>query len=154
MPQRDDKGEPIFSIFFFRGLLNRFDNEELTFIYAHELAHCKLGHVEKKFAASMGTAIAFNVANIFLPGVALLNLAVNPLITSAYSRSQESEADSLAVGTMKIIGMNSEPAIRALNFLGNLAEIKGLREKDRQGIWDDHPSINARIENIKESDNQ
>lgn len=72
-------------IFFTRETLDYFTDDELTFIFAHEVSHVKLGHVETKTAASVITTAAFNVANIFIPGAGLLNLLANPLITSAFS---------------------------------------------------------------------
>lgn len=153
LPAYGEDGRPIFNIFFYRGILNKMDNEELTFIYAHEVSHCRLNHVENRNAASQGISAAFTVAGFLIPGAGYLNLIVNPLVTSAYSRSQESNADLLAVDTLKKIGLTSDPALRVLNILDEIAKAKGITEKNRIGILDDHPTIEKRISNIKAMDN-
>ena len=148
MPQTDDTGKNIYLIVFLRGTLSIFDDEELTFIMAHEVAHCKLNHVGKKAGLSLGISAIFTVAGVFVPGAGLLDYAVNPLATSAYSRSQETDADILAVNTLKKLGMSSDPAIRSFKILDNIAVQKGIKDNERIGILDDHPSLQARIQKI------
>ena len=48
MPQADDTGKNIYLIVFLSGTLSIFDDEELTFIMAHEVAHCKPIKCKKK----------------------------------------------------------------------------------------------------------
>jgi len=150
MPQADDTGKSIYLIVFLSGTLSIFDDEELTFIMAHEVAHCKLNHVQKKASLSLGISAIFTVAGVFVPGAGLLDYAVNPLATSAYSRSQETDADILAVNTLKKLGMSSDPAIRSFKVLDNIAVQKGIKDNERVGILDDHPSLQARIQKISE----
>lgn len=150
MPQTDDTGKSIYLIVFLSGTVSIFDDEELTFIMAHEVAHCKLNHVQKKAGLSLGISAIFTVAGVFVPGASLLDYAVNPLATSAYSRSQETDADILAVSTLKKLGMSSDPAIRSFKILDNIALQKGIKETERVGILDDHPSLQARIRKIRE----
>jgi len=150
MPQTDDTGKSIYLIVFLSGTLSIFDDEELTFIMAHEVAHCKLNHVQKKAGLSLGISAIFTVAGVFVPGAGLLDYAVNPLATSAYSRSQETDADILAVKTLKKLDMSSDPAIRSFKILDNIAVQKGIMDNERIGILDDHPSLQARIQKIRE----
>ena len=150
MPQADDTGKSIYLIVFLSGTLSIFDDEELTFIMAHEVAHCKLNHVQKKAGLSLGISAIFTVAGVFVPGAGLLDYAVNPLATSAYSRSQETDADILAVDALKKLGMASDPAIRSFKILDNIAMQKGIKDNERIGILDDHPSLQARIQKIRE----
>ncbi len=140
-----------FAIFFTRGALERFSDEEITFIYAHEVSHVKLGHVEKKMAASVATTAVLNVAGIFIPGAGLLNLVANPIVTSAFSRPQEMEADKLAVASIqKCCQISKEAAIGAHEKLLEMAKGKGYKEEDRLGILDTHPSLEERIRRIRE----
>jgi Zn-dependent protease with chaperone function len=152
LPKYTDDGRPIFSIFFFRGVLNKMNDDQLTYIFSHEVSHCRLNHVENRYAASQGISAGFTVLGFIFPGAGYLNLLVNPLVTKAYSRSQEADADLLAVDTLKKIGLTSEPAISALNILDEIATAKGFSDKDRIGILDDHPSIEKRKRNILDMD--
>ncbi len=140
-----------FAVFFTRGALERFSDEEITFIYAHEVSHVKLGHVEKRMAASVATTTVLNVAGIFIPGAGLLNLLANPIVTSAFSRPQEMEADQLAVTAIQnCCQISREAAIGAHEKLLEMSKAKGYKEEDRLGILDTHPSLEERIRKIRE----
>ncbi len=140
-----------FGLFFTRAALNRFTDDELTFIFAHEVSHVKLGHVEKKMAASVITSATFTVVGIFIPGAGLVDLVANPVITSAFSRPQELEADKLAVESIyKCCQIPKDVAISAHEKLLAIATAKGYKEEDRSGILDTHPSLEERIRRIRE----
>ncbi len=140
-----------FAVFFTRGALERFSDEEITFIYAHEVSHVKLGHVEKRIAASVATTTVLTVAGIFIPGAGLLDVLANPIVTSAFSRPQEMEADKLAVTSIqKCCQISKEAAIGTHEKLLELAKAKGYKEEDRSGILDTHPSLEERIRRIRE----
>lgn len=139
-------------LFFTLGALRFFDEQEMTYIYAHEVAHITLKHWEKRLAVSTVTSVFFTVANVFIPGVGLLNYAANPLLTRAFSRSQELDADTEAIKAIqKCCGLSPFAAINALSKLLEKAKAKGYREEDRIGILDTHPSLEERIRKIKET---
>ena len=151
IPISETTGGKSFGLFFTRAALNHFTDDELTFIYAHEVSHVKLGHVEKRMAASVITSTAFHVASIFIPGAGLVNLLANPVITSAFSRPQEIEADRLAVESIyKCCQIPKETAIAAHEKILAIAKAKGYNEEDRLGILDTHPSLKERIRRIRE----
>ena len=137
-------------IFFTRGALLLFDEKEMTYIYAHEVAHITLKHWEKRLIASTTSTVFFSVANVFIPGVGLVNYVANPLITKAFSRSQEIDADAEAVKSIeKCCELSPSFAINALSKLLEKAKEKGYKEEDRIGILDTHPSLEERIKRIK-----
>jgi len=136
-------------LFFTNTLLEKFSYEQLHFIAAHEIAHVKLGHVEKQQLASATIYAGFQVLNIFVPGAGLLNLAVNPTVTRAYSRSQEIAADKEAAMAICECGFTKDIAVSTLERLDLLARVKGIDDSNRIGIWDSHPRIIERIERIK-----
>jgi Zn-dependent protease with chaperone function len=80
-----------FQIVFYRGLLDRLNDEELAYVYAHEVAHIKLGHYGKRVAASIATSVAFAVAGLFIPGLGYMDWVANPLVTRGFGRGQEME---------------------------------------------------------------
>lgn len=134
----------------FNGLIERMNDEELAAIMLHEDAHIKLGHVGKHVAASQAISTAFQVANVFLPGVGYANLLVNPVVSKAYSRSQEEDADKDSVKIGKSYGIEPEAYISALEKLKTYAISQNISDTDRTGIFDSHPNLQYRIERIRE----
>jgi Zn-dependent protease with chaperone function len=128
-------------VYFTIGLRN-FDDETLTFITAHEYAHLKLGHQGQGKALSYGITGVMLVANVFIPGVGLLNHAVNPAISNNFSKSQESDADKLASNICSsCLNIPIENQIATMYYLK-------ARLSDSGGFWDRHPSWDDRIYNI------
>ncbi len=66
-------------------------------VIAHEAAHEVAGHVESQELASLATTAAFTVLGAFIPGAGYINYLANPLVTRAFSRAQEMEADRISV---------------------------------------------------------
>lgn len=135
-------------LFIYRGLIEQMTDQELAVIIFHENAHVKLGHADKRIATSYATTIAFQIANIFVPGVGYADYAVNPLLTNAYSRSQESDADKDAIETGKQFGIKPGVYIGALEKLKSHAASMG-RGTDSTGLFDSHPNLEYRIIQIK-----
>ena len=131
------------NITFTKGALKKFDEETLTFMAAHEIAHDKLGHVAKKMAVSHTITGAMVVANILLPGAGLLNHIINPTITNNYSKTQEYDADKLASDfCAKCFGMSLEKHAAIMQKIEIISKTSG------GGFWATHPSWNDRIKNI------
>jgi len=105
---------------------------------AHELAHYKLGHIGKRQAASYLTTALMLGLNMIVPGAGLINLAVNPLVTSGFSRSQELDADQEAV---RMWG-TKEKYVKALQWI-----YEGINQQT--GIMATHPPLDERIDNLK-----
>jgi beta-barrel assembly-enhancing protease len=142
---------PKFQIVFYRGLLDQFNDEELAYVYAHEIAHIKLGHYGKRVAASVATSVFFTVAGIFVPGLGYLDWVANPVVTRGFSRSQEMDADMLAIKSIgECCSISPDAAIRSLRKLQEIGRLKGYKEEDRIGILDTHPSLEERIKKIRE----
>ena len=143
-----------FQIVFYKGLLDRLNDEELTYVYAHEVAHIKLGHYGKRVAASVVTSVVFSVAGFFIPGAGYLDWVANPLVTKGFSRSQEMDADLLAVKSIgQCCSISPGAAISALGKFEEVRKLKGYKEEDRVGILDTHPSLEERIKKIKQEVN-
>jgi hypothetical protein len=131
-------------IIFTQGALRLWDDDTLTFVAAHEIAHDKLGHVGKKIAVSAVTSGIMMVADFFIPGVGLLNHAVNPAVVNNYSKSQELEADKLASEACnRCFGITTE---RQIQLMMNIRKTS----KEGGGFWATHPAWSDRIKSIKE----
>lgn len=130
-------------ITFTSGAMEKWDDETLTFIAAHEIAHDKLGHVAKKMAVSYTTTGAFIIAGAFVPGIGVLNHVVNPAITRNYSKTQEYEADKMASDyCLKCFNMTKEKQLAIIDRLKNTSK------NDGGGFWSTHPSWDDRGKNI------
>ncbi len=141
---------PNFQIVFYKGLLDQVNDQQLTYIYAHEVAHIKLGHYGKRVAASVATSIVLSVAGIFVPGLGYLDWVANPVVSRGFSRSQEMDADLLAVKSIgECCAISPEAAISSLAKLQEIRGLKGYKEEDRIGILDTHPSLEERIKKIR-----
>ncbi len=120
-----------------------YDDNTITFIIAHELSHAKLKHIRNRQAVSYATTGIMMVVGSIIPGAGLLNHAVNPAVTNNFSKSQELDADRLAVETcVSCFGFTVEQQIQILESIKK-------NSADAGGFWDRHPSWNDRIENIK-----
>lgn len=124
---------------FTRGML-RYDNDTITFIFAHELSHIKLNHLKQQKDTSNAVTGAMLVVNFIVPGAGLLNHAINPVVVNQYSKSMELEADKLASDTCaRCLGIPPERQI---------AIMKSTLTVEAGGFWSTHPSADDRIRNI------
>jgi predicted Zn-dependent protease len=138
---------PDYEIIVNRGTLDSFGDKEIWCILAHETAHIKYSHLKKQNVLSDVMSLGFLAAGQFVPGVGWLNVVANPVVTNAYSREQETQADLAAVEAIQHCGFKKEDYI---DFLKKLSEIS-LREgyKDSFGIFSSHPTFKARIEAVR-----
>ncbi len=131
------------NITFTKEALEKFDDDALTFVAAHEIAHDKLGHVAKKMAVSSTITGALVVANVFLPGAGLLNHIINPTITNNYSKTQEYDADQMAsVHCAQCFDMSIERQIAIMQKIEKISKSSG------GGFWATHPSWENRIKSV------
>jgi len=123
---------------FTHGLFKKYDDASLKFIIAHEIAHLRLGHHAEVKGVSIATTGAMIAANFVIPGVGLLNHAVNPAVTRSFSRSAELEADKKAAeACIKCLKISPDKIIQTVSqFSGD------------GGFWSTHPSWEDRIKNI------
>jgi Zn-dependent protease with chaperone function len=121
-----------------------FDDDTLKFVMCHEIAHNKLGHLAKIKTVSYITTGVMMVVDIMLPGAGLLNYLANPAIVNNFSKKQEFEADIEASKACLCLGISISDQVVILEKLK--AAIAGGGK-----FWDQHPSWDERIENIKKT---
>lgn len=122
------------------GLLERYNDDTLKLIIAHEMAHLKLGHYgEIKTVRNVTTGVMM-VLNTIIPGAGWFNYAVNPAVTNNFSKSKESEADLKATEIcLNCLKMTREQILKSA-----LTALSG-----EGGFWSTHPSAADRIINIE-----
>lgn len=138
------------TIRFYTGAMDLMTDDELRFIIGHEIGHVKLGHIaagtKAKFVASALSRGAAAAAMKNKNGEAIVNLAGNSLknvfnqvLTSAYTRSQESESDAYAV---EFVRKHRIPPAAATSALKKLARVGG----NETTLFSTHPAPLERAE--------
>ncbi len=127
--------------FYFTDGLAAEPEEVIEAVIAHEVAHEVLGHVGRAILTRLAISTAFAVGGIFVPGLQYADYAVNPLVTNAFDRAQEIEADLKAVQILGKMGYD-EPESVLLNLLTRLKNQYGAVGG---GLLDSHPNIEDRI---------
>jgi Zn-dependent protease with chaperone function len=124
--------------------LARMPMPTLEGVIAHEVAHEVLDHVGTRRRMAVGMTGGFSVAGLFVPGVGLLDYMLNPLVTRAFSRKQELEADRRAVEILRTMGdptprRSMAEALRAMDA----APVKS--QEASGGALDTRPTLQDRL---------
>lgn len=107
-------------------------------IAAHELAHDVLGHADRRVMASTGIGILATAAGFVFPVAGYLLQGAGWVGMRVYTRSQETDADTLAAELLEKAGTPPWTLRYALEFL---LEVYG----DAGGSWDTHPDSAERV---------
>ena len=137
------------TIVVFRGLLKKFNDDELAWVIAHELAHGIAHHSAEMISKSMVQELAIDA---FLDKESGLFKIAGTYITAfianlKYSRTQEHEADRLALVYMNKAGFDMKAAISVLKRFKNTAGEKKLWKE----MLSTHPHPEKRLKNINKS---
>lgn len=141
-------------IFIMRGLLACTNSEDaLAGVIAHEIAHIQLQHSLKAIKTSRWTAAgisatsaAVSVASSSTELASTMNDMVGDVVTNmvnnGYSKSQELDADTLALTLMADAGYNPKA------MLDMLSQLKSAQGGKSGGMYKTHPSPDQRITNV------
>ena len=104
------------TIFVFRGLLERFNDDELAWVIGHELGHGVAHHVSEMISKGIIQDVVIGYVgsdsnSLRVSGAQILQMFAN----LKYSRVQEDEADRLGLLYMNKAGFNMQGAIGVLN---------------------------------------
>ncbi|MFZ7167107.1 MAG: M48 family metallopeptidase [Bacteroidota bacterium] len=129
----------------YSGLIVSTDNqEELTGVICHEIAHIELNHVMKKLVKEIGLSVLISMTTG--SSGEIIKETAKMLSSSAFDRSLEKEADIKAVDYLTKARVNPEPFA---NFLYKLSDKE--QETTRYFTWiSTHPDSRERAEYIIE----
>lgn len=127
-----------------RGLLEKANDEQLTGVLAHEVAHDDLGHVAKAQALGAGLNIGMVILDQLIPGSGALTPIAGQLIARGYSRSEEYAADRHGVELLKRTGRSKETMINTLTWLLQTEGTSG------GGFFATHPATEDRLQALRE----
>lgn len=122
-----------------RGLLERADDEQFAAVLAHEIAHDDLGHVAKAQALGTGIGVGAAILDQIFPGAGQIAPVAGTLITRAYGRREELEADRHGVDILRRAGHPKEAMERTLEWLETQTGGGG------GGFFSTHPGTDERI---------
>ena len=126
-------------------ILNSENQEELTGVICHEIAHIELNHVMKKLVKEIGLSVLISMTTGNGGGEVIKETA-KMLSSSAFDRSLEKEADIKAVDYLIKAKVNPEPFA---NFLYKLSDKE--HEATKYLTWiSTHPDSKERAEYILE----
>lgn len=126
-------------------ILNSENQEELSGVICHEIAHIRLNHVMKKLVKEIGLSVIISMTT-GNGGTETIKQAAKMLSSSAFDRSLEKEADITAVDYLLHSKINPEPFA---NFLYKLS--KKENETSKYLTWiSTHPESKERAEYIIE----
>jgi Zn-dependent protease with chaperone function len=136
-----------------QGLLDRLggDPARVSFVLGHELAHAQLGHTTNLIRYKAWLE-AFDV-----PGADLVQL-LRQIPAQAYGRTQELEADTLALTLLRRADLRAEAAAETLAALEPPAPDDGGLHRDPGGVltealgdyFHSHPGRQERLDNIRD----
>ena len=122
-------------IYLTRGLLAICDNEaQLAGVISHEIGHIAR-HAARRYTKSVGTNLILNVIGTLTNNQVARNHGTRCWTISSYSRSQEYEADKLALRYMNRAGFEAlEMAILELMENYSKLSLKFLEQKYKFGV--------------------
>lgn len=140
-------------IFVTRGLLSCAESEDaLAAVIAHEIGHIQLKHSIKSIKKSRNTEAIKATLNATMSSIGLSDLAndlddmvgdaISDMVNNGYSKSQEYDADKLAVELMALAGYNPDAMVDMLNKMAELQKGK------KGGFYKTHPSPKDRISHL------
>ena len=127
--------------------LCEFNQDEIAFILAHEMAHVIRGHAMKRIISNSAIATASRAAPVRGVFSGWLRKVGIQFLESAYSQDIESEADKLGVRLTAAARYESRAGIRLLSRLAKLSLPVG--QFDFGSYFSSHPPFDVRIRNIK-----
>ena len=119
------------------------NDEQLTAILAHEIAHDDLGHVAKAQALGAGLGIGAIILDQIIPGSGQIAPIAGALISRTYSRKEEYEADRHGVTLLQRVGRPKGVMINTLSWLMQSEGTSG------GGFFATHPATGDRIEALR-----
>jgi len=126
-------------------ILNSYNQEELTGVICHEIAHTELNHIMKKLVKEIGLSVLISITT-GNRGTEVIKETAKMLSSSVFDRSLEKEADIKAVDYLINANVNPEPFA---DFLYKLSDNEN--EATKYLTWiSTHPDSKDRAEYIIE----
>lgn len=133
----------------YSGLMDMMTDNEVEAVLGHELGHVALGHSRKAMQTAYATVAARDA--ISATGGAAASLSKSQLgdigegmINSAFSRSQESDADDFSYDLLK------KRKISTQGLVGSFEKLASLDAGRSKSLFDSHPPSSERAQHIRD----
>jgi Zn-dependent protease with chaperone function len=126
------------------GLLEKSNDQQLTGVLAHEVAHDDLGHVAKAQRLGAGLNIGVVLLDAIFPGSGNITPIAGALVSRAYSRKEEYAADKHGAELLERSGYSKQVMIDTLTWL-----IQTSGPDKGGGFFATHPATEDRIQALK-----
>lgn len=134
----------------FAGLMDKFTDDEVRYVIAHEMGHVKSGHSKKRMQAALRASAMQKGAGAV--GGAAGTIAASELgdlfkkvVVAQHSQKNENEADDYAMNFLKTKGYQGMAAVTALE---KLAGMDGDKKNPMQFL-STHPSPGTRAKRMR-----
>ncbi|TPE59458.1 LysM peptidoglycan-binding domain-containing protein [Sandaracinobacter neustonicus] len=140
-------------IYITRGLLAMINNEaELASVLGHEAGHVAARHSDKRQGRAVIGALGSVAAAVLLGGQAAeaVNYGAGAWV-AGFSRSQESQADTLGMRYAILTGYDPRAAASMLEALDRVAAVEGRDSMERGGVasvFSTHPVTAERVQRV------
>lgn len=142
------------SVRVFSSLMDIMNDDELLGVIGHELGHVARHHSKKQFKQALLTSAAKDAIASANGKVAALTDSQlgelsEALLSSNYSRKQESEADDFGYDFLKENGKNPWAMAMAFRKLAELEGQSGGSQSTMSKMFSSHPDTKSRIANME-----
>lgn len=127
------------------GLLNQANDDEIRAIMAHEAAHADLGHVTKAQTLNTGLSIGVALLSQLWPEASGLAPVAGQLISNAYSRSEENQADAHGVELLRRTGYTQQSGYDGKEVMADTLTWLAKSQGNTGGFFATHPLTSDRI---------
>ena len=144
-------------IYLTRGLIYLCQNEaQLAGVIAHEIGHVTARHSARRYTKSVGTGVILQILNVFSKNNFVNNLLGQSaqLYLLSYSRSQEYQADELAVRYMIRAGFDAKEMANFLRIMEEFSEVQREIFKINNKVSEllkTHPNSSKRVQEVIEN---
>ncbi|WP_058910059.1 M48 family metallopeptidase [Entomohabitans teleogrylli] len=133
----------------YSGLMDLMTDNEIEAVLGHELGHVALGHSRKAMQTAYATVAARDAISSAGGAAAALSKSqlgdvAEGIVNSAFSRSQESDADNFSYDLLKKRNINTQGLVTSFE---KLAKLSSGHEKS---LFDSHPPSEERAQNIRD----
>lgn len=122
-----------------KGLLEKANDQQLSGVLAHEIAHEDLHHVAKAQVRAVGVGVGEVILQQIFPASGVVTPLAGQLIMAKYSRNEEYAADAHGAELLQRAGMNPDIMAQTLTWL--------VQEEGNSpgGFFATHPGTTDRI---------
>lgn len=142
------------SVRVYSGLMDLMNDDEVLGVIGHEVGHVAHKHTKKAIKQALLTsaareALASGSGIVATLSASQIGAIGEALVSSKYSKSQETDADNYGYDFLKKSGKNPWAMAQAFKKLMSMEKSSGSVSKSVKNLFSDHPSTEKRIENME-----